>query len=323
MKELISIIVPVYNVERYLGRCIESIINQSYRNIEIILVDDGSTDSSPSICDAYSEKDERITVIHQKNSGLSEARNTGLDNANGGQIMFVDSDDTVSARIVEELIRIKTKYRKKLSACCFEYVFENGTHIRKVKKGVEKVLDFDEAIIEMNRYYYYDMSANGKLYDADLFKDIRFPKGKLSEDFFVMPEILKKSDGISYTSNVSYNYLQRKNSITRNKKINEDFLEAAKHQMDILKDEDEKVVAMCHVAYASAALTVYDFYLKNKVKCPNQKKKQYKKVIVDNWPYINTNQYIDFKKRFQLGLFKTNTLIYSPFFKIYKKLNRI
>ena len=138
---------------------------------------------------------------------------------------------------------------------------KDGKKIEKVKEEIHKTMSFEEAIEEMNCYTLFDMSANGKLFHRELFKDLRFPVGKLSEDFFVMPELFRIAGRVSYVSKPNYNYLQRKNSITKNKKINEDFLEAAEEQMKKLENKSEKLKIITHVAYASAALTVYDFVL--------------------------------------------------------------
>lgn len=260
--ELISIIIPIYNVEDYLSACIESIMKQTYNNLEIILVDDGSPDSSPEICDRYEKIDNRIKVIHQKNKGLSGARNTGIDVSKGKYLIFVDSDDTVESSMAEELYKCLKKYNCKMAACNRNYVFEDGTTICKTKDKINTVFEFGEAIKEMNKFYFFDMSAWAKIYDRELFAEIRFPQGKLSEDYFVMYKLIDLAQKVGYTSLPLYNYLQRTSSISRNKKINHDFIEAARNQMKYLEQKYPELKEMAHTAYASANLTVYDFYLK-------------------------------------------------------------
>jgi len=127
MQELISVIVPVYNVEKYLENCIDSILNQTYKNLEIILVDDGSTDKSSEICDNYSQQHSNIITIHKKNGGLSDARNKGIDAANGKYISFIDSDDTIDALFFETLYSLIKRYDCDMSLVFFKRVYEDGT----------------------------------------------------------------------------------------------------------------------------------------------------------------------------------------------------
>lgn len=323
MNNLISVVVPVYNVEKFLPKCLNSIISQTYKNLEIIVIDDGSTDNCPKICDDYAKLDKRIKVIRQKNAGLSEARNSGINNAMGKYIMFIDSDDYIDSNVVAMLRDSLLRNKTKIAICGRKYVFDDGKEFYRVKEKTERNFAFKEALAEMNRYYYFDMSANGKLFDKELFKQIRFPVGKLSEDFFVMPKLLELSDSVSYISEPFYNYFQRKNSITKNKKINEDFLEAAKKQMVDYENKDRDFKAITHIAYASAALTVYDSYIKNKVKCPKTKSDYYKQIVKDNWEYIGRDNELDTTKKIQFGLFLFSLPLYIIVFRCFRKIKRI
>ena len=149
-EELISVIVPVYNVEKYLEKCIDSIINQTYQNLEIILVDDGSTDGSGKICDEYSRKDNRIKVIHKENGGLSDARNIGIKNANGGLIGFIDSDDYITENMFEVLQKDLRKYNADISSCDIQNVNEAGECLKIIRVSTEgqtsKVFEREEAL---------------------------------------------------------------------------------------------------------------------------------------------------------------------------------
>lgn len=321
--ELISIIIPIYNVEDYLSACIESIMKQTYNNLEIILVDDGSPDSSPEICDRYEKIDNRIKVIHQKNKGLSGARNTGINVSKGKYLIFVDSDDTVESSMAEELYKCLKKYNCKMAACNRNYVFEDGTTICKTKDKINTVFEFDEAIKEMNKFYFFDMSAWAKIYDRELFAEIRFPQGKLSEDYFVMYKLIDLAQKVGYTSLPLYNYLQRTSSISRNKKINHDFIEAARNQMKYLDQKYPELKEMAHTAYASANLTVYDFYLKNGVKCPKDKMKEFKNEVKKNIQYVRNNKDISKAKRIQLELFIKSSILYKWTFIVYRKIRRV
>ena len=186
-KELISIVIPVYNVENYLEKCLNSVINQTYKNLEIIVVNDGSTDKSGDICDKYSEIDKRIKVIHKKNGGLSDARNAGINVAKGKYIGFVDSDDYIDKEMYN--IMYNNIMVNKANICIVNryYVFPDGTKLLRYKIEDDiKIMNNLEAIEEMNNFSMFDMAAWDKLYEKNLFDNIRFPVGKLSEDFYIM-----------------------------------------------------------------------------------------------------------------------------------------
>ena len=194
----VSIVIPIYNVEKYLKKCIDSIINQTYENLEIILVDDESPDNCPKICDDYKTIDSRIKVIHQKNQGLSGARNTGLKEATGKYIMFQDSDDTLENNSIEKLYQAIKKYNAKIVIGGRYYDFEDGSVVCKYKERFTKKYNFEEAIEEMNRFYYYDMSACGKMFEKELFHNIEFPIGKLCEDYFIMYKLFEKAQFVIF-----------------------------------------------------------------------------------------------------------------------------
>ena len=320
---MISLIVPIYNVEKFLPSCIESIMRQTYKNIEIILVDDGSPDSCPQICDEYAEKDERIRVIHQKNKGLSGARNTGIANAQGEYLVFVDSDDTVEPTMVEDLYTYATENDCAIVACGRNYVFEDGQVICKITDETSKVYNFEDAMHEMNTFTLFDMSAWAKIYKKELFESIRFPEGKLSEDYYIAYKLFDMAQSIGYVAKPLYNYLQRQSSISRNKKINHDFAYAAKEQMDFLDSKYPELSVLGHTAYASANLTVYDFYIKNGVKCPKDKLLEFKKAVKENMGYIRKNNRISKAKRIQFELFAKCTILYKMVFVLYRKMRRV
>ncbi len=319
----ISLIVPIYNVEKFLSACIESIMKQTYENIEIILVDDGSPDNCPQICDEYAKKDERIRVIHQKNKGLSGARNTGIDNAQGEYLIFVDSDDTVEPTMVEDLYTYAVEHDCAIVACGRNYVFEDGQVICKITDEVSKVYNFADAMHEMNTFTLFDMSAWAKIYKRELFETIRFPEGKLSEDYYIAYKLFDMAQSIGYVAKPLYNYLQRQSSISRNKKINHDFAYAAKEQMEFLDAKYPELSILGHTAYASANLTVYDFYIKNGVKCPKDKLVEFKKAVKENLGYIRKNEKISKAKRIQFELFTKCTVLYKLVFVLYRKMRRV
>ena len=321
--ELISIIVPVYKVEKYLNKCINSILDQTYQNIEIILVDDGGKDKCPMICDEYAKIDQRVKVIHQENRGLSGARNVGIEMAKGEYLIFVDSDDTIEKTLVKDLYECAKKNNTPIAICGRRYVFEDGTIICKQPDNIEKTFDFKDAIIEMNKFDLFDMSAWAKIYKHDIFEKIRFPEGKLSEDYFIMYKLIELSGKVSYISKPLYNYMQRDNSISRNKNINHDFIEAAKKQLEDLEDKYPDLKETLHIAYASANLTVLDFYIKNEVKCPKEKIREFRNVVKENIIYIKSNKNIKITKKFQFYIFLLNYTLYKVIFKIFRKIRRV
>ena len=320
---LISVIVPIYKVEKYLEKCVKSISSQTYKNIEIVLVDDGSPDNCGKLADNLAKTDPRIKVIHKVNGGLSSARNAGIDVAQGDYIGFVDSDDTIEPFMYEKLFSLLQKENTKLSVCAVNYVYEDGKVLRKKGLGKNVTFDFCQAIIEMNSHRYFDMGAWSKLYHRSLFENIRFPVGKLSEDYYIMYKIFDKAQRISYLDIPCYNYLQRKNSITRSDKINHDHEYAAYEQMLYLDEKHPDMKVIGHTAYASAALTVYDFYLKNRAKCSKEKMNHFREVIKENKEYIDKADYLTKSKKVQFVLFSKSPTLYNVVFKTYRKVKRI
>ena len=211
----ISIIVPVYNVERYLGKCINSILNQTFADFELILVDDGSTDRSGYICDDYKKKDNRIKVIHKENGGLSSARNAGLDIAKEKYIGFVDSDDFINKNMYEFLYKDIKVNNSDIAICDYEEVYENEKGINYQESNSSTlVLTNIEALWKIydKKGWNYVIAWN-KLYKKYLFDDIRFPIGKIHEDEMIAHEVLYKANKITYNNKKLYYYLQRENSI--------------------------------------------------------------------------------------------------------------
>lgn len=216
--DLISVIVPVYNVETYLKRCVDTLIKQTYQNIEIILVDDGSTDSSGEICDLYKDIDSRITVIHKTNGGLSDARNCALSIVKGQCVAFVDSDDYLEDNYLEYLYELMISHSTEIAMCSFKYVNENGVLINRVSNE-NNVIELDQfsALKELIIGKKISTSASMKLYRTYLFDGIRYPKGRIYEDIATTYKILMKTKRVVISDAPLYNYLYRMGSITRSK----------------------------------------------------------------------------------------------------------
>lgn len=242
----VSIIVPVYDVEEYLVECIESILAQTWKHFEIILVDDGSTDSSGKMCDEYAEKYNCIFVIHKKNGGLSSARNAGIDVARGNYLAFIDSDDVVHPDYLRELVKIVEKENADLVACDFcvgtlcqwNVTPEIRYDIRCNKDALRKMNDNDVVVTV----------AWNKLYQAKFFKQygLRYPEGKIHEDMFLTPQVLCHTEKMVITNQKLYFYRQRKNSIMNSsfsmKQL--DALDAIEFRIKLFENWDEKKLQM-------------------------------------------------------------------------------
>lgn len=214
--DLISIIIPVYNVSKYLRRCVDSVLNQSYHNIEIILVDDGSTDDSGAICDEYAKKEESVIVIHQHNQGLGPARNAGLNVMHGKYVGFVDSDDWVSSEMYECMHRAIVENKCDIATCGRLVVADEGILSQVYCTDKVQKLNSEEAIEHYLIQRDMNMSACDKLFSSKLFDDVRFPgEFLISEDIVPMYYLLKKSEGVFLTGKPYYNYYYRVGSLSK------------------------------------------------------------------------------------------------------------
>lgn len=216
MRPLISIIVPVYNVEDYLTECVHSILSQTYQNIEVILVDDGSPDSCPELCDELAQKYEKIAVIHQKNAGLSAARNAGIRIAKGSLIGFVDSDDTIHPDMYEKLADSLARENADLAICDFELIDSQGNTIEEYSPIKNEVLSAEQAYVRIlgDEGYWHYVTAVNKLYKKTIFDGLSFKEGKLHEDEYAIHHILSRCSRIVTIPDKLYCYLKRDNSIT-------------------------------------------------------------------------------------------------------------
>ena len=215
-KELISIIVPVYNVEKYLKKCVDSIVNQTYKNLEIILVDDGATDNSGKICDELVELDNRIKVYHKKNGGLSDARNYGVERATGDYIGFVDSDDYIDAEMYERLYEAIKKENVDVAECNLKIVYPEKTDLFTDQKYYQ-ICNKQEYLEEYLKIEKIFGSACVRLTKADIARKLKFPVGKLYEDTYYAYDLIGIVDKYVIVDNPYYNYLMRENSITNAK----------------------------------------------------------------------------------------------------------
>ncbi len=235
-KILVSVVLPVYNVEKYLEKAIQSVVNQTYDNLEIILVDDGSKDKSGDLCDLWEKKDERIIVIHKANGGLSSARNAALNIYKGDYVYFLDSDDYIRRNTIELMLQYALDHNAQIVEAPFIHVYNSRTHVRS-KLETLKVMNTAEAI-------QYDLCADGgavsacsKLYKHEIFEEYRFAEGRLNEDHLSIVDLLSKAKTIVMAPEPLYYYVHRKNSITTASfsKNSLDDIDAAKRNYEIVK----------------------------------------------------------------------------------------
>ena len=255
--ELISIIVPVYKVEEYLDKCVRSVVNQTYSNLEIILVDDGSPDRCGRMCEQWAERDQRIRVLHKANGGLSDARNAGMEIATGTYTAFVDSDDWIAPDFIQTLYDALKKSGAQIAGCdvCTVYPDRepelNGT-------GHVRVCTAEEAICDILHGTGFRAVAWNKLYLSSLLQGERYPVGKHHEDEFFTYRIYGKAEKLVYVDTPMYFYLQRQGSIMRSFSIKRlDALEAYLERLDYLKERYPALYAGDKFTFCVACAAMY------------------------------------------------------------------
>ena len=217
MSKLISVIVPVYNVELYIENCVNSILEQSYHNFEILLIDDGSIDKSGDICETLAIKDNRIKVFHKRNGGLSDARNYGINYAKGEYVCFIDSDDYVDKNYLKKLYEAIQKEKANVSLCSFTVVDENKKELHsEIIRTPKKKITGKELLSEvLTSYGYQYVVAWNKLYKLELFSDLKFEKGKVYEDEFINFVLFYDCSQVAIVHDSLYYYMQRQGSIVQ------------------------------------------------------------------------------------------------------------
>ena len=275
MNELITVIIPAYNVAPYIEKCVESVVKQTYRNLEIIIVDDGSTDDTPQICDRLEKTDNRIKVIHQRNGGLSVARNVGLDNANGQWIAFLDSDDWIEEKMYEVLYVLAQTYNAEISSCMFRKVYiDDSNSYKQSKENIDVFSSFDMVMglltQEKVRYEVWN-----KLWKRELIGETRFIPGQVSEDIHFDRILFLKAKKMVHTSQVLHNYLVDRPGNTNSsfKYAKMEIFDEFKEFLLSVKENDELVGCVASLAttfiiayYSEAVMTKQNKNLKRQIK---------------------------------------------------------
>lgn len=308
MNQIISVIVPVYNVEKYIKRCIESIINQSYKELEIILVDDGSTDASGRICDEFLNLDQRIKVIHKKNGGLSDARNCGIEAATGGYIAFIDSDDYIEPTMFETLIRNLVEFDADISACGYDMIYTGS--VKNISEGSSIIrystADAFKVLLHKNNM---GIIAWNKLYKKKLLQVIRFPINKHFEDINTTYKIISKANFIVYDPKPLYHYIQRNSSINgqnfKNSIFNEkiyDMEQAADELLEYVINRQKLAIKEVSIGCCDYYMRIINHEIEFNIKNDTLREKA-KRIVRNNILNICLAKYLEKKKKIQMILF--------------------
>ncbi len=324
---LITVIVPVYNIEKYLERCVRSIQSQTYTNLEILLVDDGSTDSSGEICDTLAREDARICVIHKENGGSSSARNMGIARARGKYLGFVDSDDYITADMYELLYRGITSFDAQIAQAGRDEIDESGKKLPNIcEPPEEKVFIEAQDFLKEMLLHRGDCSFCTKLVKKDLFETGMFPEGELNEDFHLMVQLMERVKGVVSLPEQTYHVFYRVGSNTR-KESKEHFSRVFGDNVNNA-DMAEKLVAesfpqLQDIAFRFGMFQRLDYLLHIPVGQMNRENVQYADIcrhVRKNWWKTMRNKYLSGKNKLYLTLFAVAP---KGVRSIHKKLKRL
>ena len=256
---LISVVVPVYNVEKYVEKCLDSLSHQSYENIEVIVVDDGSTDRSGDICEEFAKKDKRIKVFHKTNGGLSDARNYGIKRAKGEYVCLVDSDDWCKGGFVEKMVRVALKEGADIVVCGYNDVVPRETIITGEEATIRLLVEQENV----------DIIAWNKMYRRSLFDDVSYPEGENYEDCLTTYKLLSKASRVAYLPKSLYCYRERAGSITQKSDKEERLTmreRAAREAMEYFAKSNKRLWKAAQIAMLTAKLAFMDFAISGAIK---------------------------------------------------------
>lgn len=307
---LISVIVPVYKVEQYLERCVCSIISQTYQNLEIILVDDGSPDKCGEICEIFAQNDSRIRVYHKQNGGLSDARNFGVEYSHGEYIVFVDSDDYIAPNYIEYLLVLLKKYNADISCCCMAETHADTADYRTNDEIPNEQIFTGIEVCRRSFMYLHTflVLACGKLYSSDIVKKYTFPVGKIHEDAATTCKFFYEANRVIVGNKRLYAYYQNPKSImhTKGNNLNPDKIWAYEHRAKFFEEHNEKKLAK--IAWNA----LYNLYVRDSI--DNQGRSDY---------FIKTfakGKKLDAKTRLEVKLYQISPYIYRKCLDIQKAL---
>ncbi len=317
---VISVIVPVYNVEIYLEDCVKSVIAQTYKQLEIILVDDGATDASGSMCDAFARMDERIKVIHQANAGLSAARNTGLQVAKGEYIAFVDSDDWIEEDALETLYEACIRHDVKM-ACAGRY---DAVSREKQYEGMCPEKDEVVSAETMLSYMFFSkgttFSVCDKLFHYTCFEEVEFPVGKIYEDIPFTFTCVKKSNAIALCAKRVYNYRHRPQSITTTRKMKDRLLDYTNFTKKVLEDTKKEYPSLVEAATLFRTQSL-SFLMSNICSADTDTFRKYKKIYRAFRTELQANKSCWLKSPHLSR--KQRRVLLLHYFGIYRKVNAV
>ena len=300
----ISVIVPVYNTAAYLPKCLDSILNQTKKPREVIIVDDGSTDESPALCDCYARRyPDLIRVLHQDNQGLSAARNAGIEKADGSCLSFVDSDDYLEKDAYFRLEELLDTNQADVALGEMTVEEADGRQYRRMEEDISLCWDKEEALIQLCSYRYLYNSFCTGLYRRTAIGDLRFPRGKLSEDYYLMHHVIARCQRVAYTSQPVYHYVQRPGSISRTKRISHAPAEASLERLSFFRERFPALAWAAETDCAFAHMSVINAYIRNGVDCPREIVKEYRTVCRDKLGSVLRNPEIPKIKKGQALMF--------------------
>lgn len=320
----ISVVIPVYNVENYLRHCIDSVLSQSFKDLEVLLIDDGSTDSSGDICDEYAKADEHITVIHKENGGLSDARNVGIDNAKGENIFFLDSDDYIENNSLSVLYENLVRENADISVGGIYNCYQN----KKVPQYPEieyRTYSGTEALREVLAGKIIPGSICGKLIKAELLNTLRFRVGRTYEDAFIMPDLMLSAGKVVVTTEPLYNYYHRAGSITTTafspKRF--DVIDAYKYTKECVNNNCPSLLSYADFRLLWAHFTVLDSMLLSKDYKSIPRYKETVMFLKKNWINAVKCKYFEKSRRFAALVLKISTKLYRRMVLVHNRKNKI
>ena len=318
----ISIVIPVYNVEKYIRKCLDSVVNQTFGDLEIILVDDGSSDSSGDICDEYARQDSRINVIHKKNGGLSEARNTGIEVATGEFIAFVDSDDYIALNMIQTLYDNIERDKADIAVCGIMNVYREHTW-PQCKENTHFICGNVEGFRLLLVGEKIPGSICNKLLRTELIKEIRFPSGKHYEDIFFHTDLMQVIDKISVDTTPLYYYVHRRDSVTTRKfeKSSMDIIEAYERNLKVIIDKYPQLIDVAIFRVQWANFVVLDRMMEGSYYWKIEEYEQVKKMLKKNALKIVKSPYFFKTRKLAALLLFINIKLYYLVSRYYKRKN--